>query len=67
MIGIAVYISKRRNFETIFTSNDFLNIQDSIVKGYGSWQRSYSMVVNDYFGPRKTNRPHSTPNYVPGK
>ena len=24
------------------------------------------MGVNAYFGPRRTNRPHKTPNYVPG-
>ena len=27
----------------------------------------YSMVVNAYFGTRKTNRPHAAPNYGPGK
>ena len=25
------------------------------------------MGVNDYFGPRQTNRPHETPNYLPRK
>ena len=25
------------------------------------------MVVNDYFGTRRTNRPHATPNYGPKK
>ena len=25
------------------------------------------MEVNAYFGPRRKNRPHGTPNYGPGK
>ena len=25
------------------------------------------MVLNAYFGPIRTNRPHETPNYGPGK
>ena len=25
------------------------------------------MGLNAYFGPRRTNRPHGTPNYGPGK
>ena len=25
------------------------------------------MVVNDYFGPKITNRPHATHNYIPRK
>ena len=40
------------DFETIFTSNDVMNIQDGIGKGFGSREGSYSMVVNDYSGPR---------------
>ena len=64
IIGITVYMYKRNNFEAIFTSNYFLNIQDSIGKGFGFQEIEYSMVVNYYFEPRRTNRPHATPNYV---
>ena len=58
---------QRHNFETIFTSNDVTNIQYETRKGFGSREISYSMVVNDYFGTRRTNRPHATPNYGPKK
>ena len=44
-----------------------MNIQDGICNGYGSRERAYSMGVNDYFVPRRTNRPHATPNYGPVK
>ena len=53
---------EKHEFETIFTSNDVMNIQDRIGKGFGSRERAYSMGVNTYFG---TNRPHATPNYGP--
>ena len=38
-----------------------------IGKVFGSIERAYSMVVNDYSFPRRTNRPHATPNYGPVK
>ena len=44
-----------------------MNIQDGNDKGFGSREREYYMVVNDYQGPILTNRPHATPNYGPGK
>ena len=44
-----------------------MNIQDRIVKVFVSIERAYHMVVNYYFGPRRTNIPHATPNYVPVK
>ena len=44
-----------------------MNIQDLIGKGCGSRERSYSMGVNTYFGPRRNNIPHTTPNCGPGK
>ena len=44
-----------------------MNIQDGIGKGFGSIEISYYMGVNSYFGPRRTNRPHATPNYGPVK
>ena len=44
-----------------------MNIQDKIGKGFGSWERAYYMWVNDYSGPRRTNRPHATPKYGPRK
>ena len=53
-------------FGTIFTSNDVMNILDVIENGFESRERSYFMVLNDYFGPIKTNIPHATPNYGPG-
>ena len=34
-IGITLSMCKRHNFETIFTSNDVLNIKYAIVKGFG--------------------------------
>ena len=40
-----------------------LNIQYIIGKGFGSREIAYYMGVNSYFGPRRTNRPHETPNY----
>ena len=40
-----------------------MNIQDAIGKGFGSIERSYYIGVNDYFGLRRTNIPHVTPNY----
>ena len=54
-------------FETIFTSNDVMNIQYAIGKLFGSRERSYSMEVNVYFVPIITNRLHETSNYGPGK
>ena len=48
---------EKHEFETIFTSNDVMNIQDRIGKGFGSRERAYSMGVNDYFGPIRTNIP----------
>ena len=57
----------KNEFEIIFTSNYIMNIQDRIVKVFGSIERAYHMVVNYYFGPRRTNIPHATPNYGPLK
>ena len=58
---------EKHTFETIFTSNDVMNIQDEIGKGFGSIEKAYSMGVNSYFSPRQTDGPHSIPNYGPGK
>ena len=44
-------MKKKNGFVTIFTSNDAMNIQDGIGKVFASRERSYSMVMNDYFGP----------------
>ena len=52
-------------FETIFNSNDVMNIQYGIDKVLRSRERAYSMVVNDNFFPRQTNIPHAKPNYGP--
>ena len=66
ILGIAVTMWKK-DFETIFTYNDVMNIQDSIEKGFGSRERAHSMGLNTNFFPIRTNRPHDTPNYGPGK
>ena len=42
-----------------------MNIQYAIVKGFRSREISYSMLVNAYFGPRRTNIPRAIPNYGP--
>ena len=39
IIVITVYLWKQHNLETIFTSNNVMNIQYAIVKGYGSQYR----------------------------
>ena len=65
--GITVFMWENHDFETIFTSNDVINIQYVIGKVFGYRERAYSMGVNAYFVTRLTNRPHATPNYVPGK
>ena len=54
-------------FGSLFTSDDVLNIQDTIGKGFGYREKALSMGVNDYFGRIRTNRPHATPNYGPRK
>ena len=58
---------EKHEFETIFTSKDVINIQYGIDKGFEYRERANSMGVNDYFGPRRTNIPHTTPNYGPEK
>ena len=59
-------MSKRHDFEAIFTSNDIMNIQDGIGKRFRSIKRTYYIGINADFGPRRINRPHATPNYGPG-
>ena len=67
IVVIAVSMWKIYEFETIFTSNDFMNIQFGIDKGFGYRERAYHTGVNEYFGPRQKYRPHATPNFGPGK
>ena len=67
IIGITVSMWKQHNFETIFTSDDVLNIQYAIGKGFGYRETAYSMVVIECFCPLRTNTPHETPNYGPGQ
>ena len=67
MIGITLYMWKLHEFENNLTSNDVSNIKYAIGKGFGYQERVYSMRVNDYVCRRRTNRPHETPNYEPGK
>ena len=64
---ITLYMWKQHNFETVFISYVVRNIQYAIEKSFGSRKISYSMGVNTCFGPRTTNRPHATPNYVHGE
>ena len=67
ILGITVSMWKRHGFETIFTSNDVMNIKYTIGNVFGSIERACYMGVNAYFGPRRTNIPHSTLIYEPGK
>ena len=67
IIGITVSMRKQHIFETIFTSDDFLKIQDTIGKGFGFREREFSMRVNAYFSTWIKTRPHATPNYGTGK
>ena len=67
ILGITVSMWKQHDFETIFNSNNIMNIQYTIGKGFGYRERADYMGVNDYFGPMITNIPHATPNYGPGK
>ena len=58
---------KNNDFDTIFTSNDVMNIKDKIWKWFGYGEIEYSMGVNAYFGPIRTNIPHEKSNYGTGK
>ena len=40
---------KQHDFETIFTSNDVMNIQYAIGKEFGSIERSYYIGVDAFF------------------
>ena len=42
-----------------------MNIKYYIGKGFGYIERAYSMGVNDYFCPIRTNIKHATPRYAP--
>ena len=57
----------KHDFETIYNSNDVIKTEGVIGKEFWYRERAYSMVVNAYFDPRRTNRPHETSNYGPGK
>ena len=65
MLGITVSIWKKNDFESIFTSNDVMNIQYGIREGFGDRERVYYIDVNNHFGPRRTNIKYAIPNYVP--
>ena len=58
---------KKHNFETIFTYDDVMNIQDAIGKGFGSIEIAIYVRLNDYFDPIIINRPRANPNYGPGQ
>ena len=60
---ITVSMWQWHDFETILTSNDVTNIQNSIGQVFASQERAYSMWLNSYFGPIRKNIPHATPNY----
>ena len=53
---------KKHDFESIFTFIDVMNIQDGIGEVFGDIERVYYIDVNNYFGTRRTNIPHATPN-----
>ena len=57
---------KLNDFETIFTSNDVMGIQDAIGNVFGYRYIAYYKVVNAQFFTRRTTIPHATPNYGPG-
>ena len=44
------YLYSKHEFETIFTSNDVINIQYGIGKGFGYRERAYSLGEIAYFG-----------------
>ena len=67
IMGIKVYMCKPREIETIFTYNDVMSIQYFIGNGFGFQIRAFSVGVNAYFDPRRTNGLHETPNYGTGK
>ena len=67
IIVITVSMCKRYDFETIYTSNDVMNIHYAVGKIFGSRERSYSMGVYSYFGPRTTHTLHTKHTYRPGK
>ena len=58
---------KQHEFETILTSSDVINIQYGTEKVFGSREISYSMGMNDYFGPRRKYISNAPPNNGPGK
>ena len=45
---------KQHDFETILTSNDVMNIQDTNGKGLGYRERALYMGMNNYSSPRIT-------------
>ena len=51
----------------MLTSNDVMNIQYEIGKGFGCRERSYYMGLNASFCPIRKNIPHAPPNYGHGK
>ena len=65
--GITVSMWKQHNFETIFTSDDVLNIQYATRKDFYSGERVFYTRVNAYFDPIRTNIPHATTIYGTGK
>ena len=67
IFGITVSMWKQHNFETLFNSNDIMNIQYKIENRFLSKEWVYSMGLNTYFGPRWKYIPHATPEYGPGK
>ena len=67
IIGNTLSMWKHHNFETIFTSDYVLSIQNPTGKGFGYIRRSFCMGVDVYFSPIIKNIPHKTPNYGTGK
>ena len=46
ILCITVSMCKQHCFETIFTTDDVINIKDAIGRGFGYIEISYSMGVN---------------------
>ena len=53
ILSITVSMWKQHDSETIFTSNSVMSIQVAIGKCFVSRERSYSIGLNDCFGPRR--------------
>ena len=66
-IGIKLSMCKEHKFEAIFTSDNVMNIQYAIVKGFNYREVALYMRRHFYFDPIRTNIPHAAPSYGTGR